>query len=765
MTPRRTMPFVLAASLFGVYPLAQAPTAAAAAAAPAPLDVLAALPLVPKLTHGVRVVVRDTNGKPAIGAGLVYVASTQPAFVDGDAHARGRCRGDEASYWAMRMAAGERHVVDERGSSRVPATTGRVLAWRDGVVATRAFTIEAGRPLPRIELDLQPHHEFTVAVLDDAGRPAPDALVSITANDGSDAFPTAVTDAAGRAAFRLLPGRSAAARVGALAATRSRIDAPLPANGGTVPLQLPACGSVRITFEGELAPGTPIPWALRSDRDFAPTRAEGRTAWFPHVEVGFAGKACATIHGTQLTAELPRVAAGTEIAVTVTRGDALRAVALRVLDPGGAPMRAAHVDVTWFGKHQSYATPPTSRARTTDEGWLELSAPARDAGDQRLVLAVRGAGPDAPVAGHIELRVQASEIGRFDHGERRIVPPPATATGVVVDTNGRPLAGVSLRALDGAASVVESAAEGRFCIPFAGEKPAEFTLQIESPAWFFTAPTSRTRACRSDQPLRLELQPAGRMRLETVGPAGDVRGGFTVCVEPADPRSNHAKVELATRFRGDPLLLPAGHWHIVLYFDGREVHRIEDVRVDAGVECHDPRFMAFDWQPFASLVTLRIEGPAGEPVDDCLVWHESAGARPTQGMVRWLVPNGGILHVVPHNPVFASEHVAVVPGEQVLRLGSGPRLVVQLTEPPVLADGHELVAFFGDDRGIAFDRDGRCEVLLACPGPRDLRLGLRRGTRTTGLGDLPAIDVPAGGLTHRLELPTRVQLAIRRATK
>ncbi|HEX6810735.1 MAG TPA: hypothetical protein VF384_03840 [Planctomycetota bacterium] len=755
------MPFARVLSFAAVTTLLTAQSPEPAPEAGDPLAVLAALPQQEAPARGVRVVVRDEKGEPAAGASLVFVASSEPRFADSLAAANKRFPADEPSYWAMRVASGARYAIDDRGVARVPATGGRVLAWRDGVIATKSFAVEDGRPLPRVELDLKPPLSFTAVVVDAKGKPIAGVLLGIVSAARGSAFPKVTTGAQGDVAFRLLPTRTADARVRLLAATQERVEVPLPPDGGNVQLQLPDCGSVRVTFAGELVPGTAITWNLaRNNRFFEPTAKEDRAAAFGFVEAGFEGTARATVNGETIEAPVPAVTAGAETLVALARASGQRALALRVLDPAGAPMRSARVSVTWRYDQGSSG----SHAVTTNEGWLDLTAPQHLSGELKLDLDVRGRSWDDAVVGRIQLVLGKEETGRVDRGEQRVAPVPVALAGVLVDAAGKPISGVTLQAPQLGYARAKSGADGRFALTIAGDKPASLDLEIASPAWFFTGP-SRKRTVDTSSDARFVLQPAGRMRFLAPGLPGEFQCDFDLRLEPAS--GDGEAIELDRRLHGRELLLPAGHWHFVVLENGQELHRVENVHVDAGIEVHDARFMQFDWQAFAALVTIRVEDKDGKPFDACTVWHQyggrGSGSGPTDGVIRWLVrKEGGTMRVEAHDKSYATVQLGRITGEHVVRLGAGPRLEARLAAIPRLPQGGVLVAFVTDQgAGVPFDQHGKLTLWLAEPGGHRLRFGLRLGTTTYVLDvATQAFEVPAGGHTLQLDLPAGLQAAI-----
>jgi hypothetical protein len=236
--------------------------------------------------------------------------------------------------------------------------------------------------------------------------------------------------------------------------------------------------------------------------------------------------------------------------------------------------------------------------------------------------------------------------------------------------------------------------------------------------------------------------------------------------------ANGERIDVMFPLGARELLLPPGTWDYVILQNGNELHRIETVRVDPGIEVHDARFMDFDWSKFAVLVTLRIEDKDGKPLDDCTVWHEmgdtSSGFSPSKGVAHLLLPkDGGRVRIEPEDKAFAALPLGVVTQDQHVRLGQGPRLTVALSRVPELPQGVQLLALVGESHdGRVLDATGTAELWLAGPGDCTVTLGVRSGNSTHVVSSVQkTIDVPAGGATLKLDLDAAATAAITAAAK
>ena len=736
------------------------------AAAPAsdPLAALTALPLQPPLEAGVRVVVKDADGKPVAGALVVHV--TAAADAERRAEAERLHPGDEAKQYGFRVAVGEARQTDERGNIYVPVANGRVLACKDGRVATKPLRLREGKGPSRLELVLQPPRSFPVVVVDAQGAAMVDVPIGVMAAAGATMFPRRSSGPDGRAVFRVLGGRPpATALVGVDLAFTPPIAAPMPtAEGEEVRVQLPAYGSIRATFTGDLLPGSQPSWSLRnSARSFPPSETDGNTALFRWVGTDFQGELGVSVDGSYYSTPIDGVAAGARKEVGLEQPAEQRRVVLRVLDASGNVARSRSVR----SSHRYRNSTSGSAHQTNAEGWLMVVLRGGEGQEGKLLLDLGGKSFDDPMVGSTELVIGKDAKGRIDLGEVRFTAATVALTGVAVDAAGKPIVDLSLSVRHDKQYHARTGADGRFQFSVSGDKPSSLEVQLQSEGWYFSEPTSRSRTFEAGTEARLVLQPAGRMRFSAAGLPKEMQTDFDVRLHPANDRGE--VVELPNfPFGGDEVQLPPGHWHLVFHENGQERHRLDDVHVDPGIEVHDPRFMNFDWRAFAVLVTVRVEDKSGKPCDACTVWHHygnvGSGRSPDGGRVGWLLPkDGGRISVEPDDQKLGTIELGVVTTDQIVRLGTGPALRIELSATPTLPSGVTLVAVVGAEHaGVAFDAEGKTMLWLPEPGEHQVQLAVRRdGTNHMLRMDPPRCDVPPGGYTLKISItePLAKQIA------
>ncbi len=714
-----------------------------------PIAALAAMPPHPPVLNGARFVVHDEHGKPAPTAIVVFVPQRD------DGPALPQVAGDEPATLAAQAAHGTRYQVDQRGATRVPAKPGFVLAQRGerfGSLGVDARLAGTQRTLP-----LAPCRSFGVTTTHADGKPAAHVPIGVRGGGDTEWFAGAVTDANGQARVRVIDQHGASPRVGARIPTRQGVLVPLPDGSADAQLVLPEVAAVDAELDGAALPGADAHWVLRGGIDMTATeasRSDAASAHFPFVEVGIAVRVELLVDGIEAGVQsLDRVRGDAPNRIRVRRAMPERCVVVRVLEPDGRVPQRQAVSVRWNHKGGSAVT----WARTTRQGWLEIAVP--DAVEEAtLQLGLHTAGFDSSMPFLLRLPLQRLSKGCTELGEHRSQALPVALQATVRDVDGKPVAGVRLSLPDQGGRYITTDAEGRCVVHLPAPLPDHLELGID-PQWYFAGDErDQLLTNTGDQPVNIVVQRAATLRFATKGlPPSPVGVGmatstwpFRTVLEPAN--GTGAKVEIHLQPQAKSLRVPAGRWHFIVLHDDHEVHRIEDVVANAGVETHDPRFMDFDWHAFADLVTVRVQDALGLATDAARVLQESPQSKHYSGLrngvAQLLVAKGAALRVEPDDKALPPIDLGVVTTEQVVRLGAGPRLLAKLTQVPTLPDDVELVLHAGDaDAGETFDAEGTAELWLPA-GTRACtpRLALRKGARRLFLpNDFPARDVPAGG--------------------
>lgn len=635
-------------------------TAFAAAQAPAefpadPLAALAAMPAEPAVAGGRVVTVLAADGTSATGAIVIAFATGTPDYEAMRWAAQQRYPGDEPRILAALALRGVRYRLDARASTCVAdLSAGRVIAVLGDQVAVASCGSDWQwrTRSANLTLRLRPPLRCSVAVTHASGAPAVGVDVGVVSAPGHLPFPSASTDADGRVAFVLVPGRRAGARISVAAATVQPCVSPVPESGAEVRLRLPPCGRVRARLVDGTIPGARLEWSLRSADgaiSVAPEPArggDGRSAVFALVEPGFVGQVvCKLGPWFEMAARVDGVVAGAECGLEVRRDPDVRTMALRLIDPAGQPIAAGMVRAFWQlgGRHGSGAT-------TTAAGWVELVVPDDRTRSGTLRLEVTGAAAANPCLGWIDLEV-ADVPGRVVVGEVRLQAPAIAGRGRVVDERGAPVSDLVLWITSGEElRQVSTAADGTFLIAMSPPLPESMSIKIDGSSWFLSdAEDDAVSVATGRSDVTLVVRRAARIRFAVRDLPAGVRTLLSLVAVPSDGVG--PSVSIRDGLSATELRVPAGTWDIVVQQGRREVHRIAGVRADAGVETHDPRLMDFAWQTFAIVASVRVVGSDGRPSDACTVRYTSDGTalacRPDGGVWRMLVPTvGGRIEVI-----------------------------------------------------------------------------------------------------------------------
>ena len=169
--------------------------------------------------------------------------------------------------------------------------------------------------------------------------------------------------------------------------------------------------------------------------------------------------------------------------------------------------------------------------------------------------------------------------------------------------------------------------------------------------------------------------------------------------------------------------------------------------------------MLMEWRSFLKLVTIEVQEEDGVVADSVRVSrHFDAGPtshHDTDGLLRMLLPRtGGQLTIHPWTRRDVGDiELGLVTGDQIVRFGSGPRLLVALDAVPAMPAGAELLVEVGE-ASQPLDARGRAALWLPKPGRWQARLLVKRGEQRAPVGTLQGpVDVPVGGaeLAHKLD--------------
>ncbi|MCA8974876.1 MAG: hypothetical protein KDC98_09140 [Planctomycetes bacterium] len=743
-----------------------------------PFAAVAAMPAQPPVQGGLIVQVLAADGSPATDAVVILMPSSHPDYAALRVAAERRYPGDEPRIIAARATRGTRYRLDGRGTTRVPADLrGRIVAVKGDILAS-VIRDQAGlADGHRTELQLHPAWSFEVAVRCADGRPAAGVGIALLTAPAAFPFPRTSTGDDGTARFRGIPGRPpATALVQALIASRDPVTCPMPGtDGAAATMQLPPCGSIEATLDGETLPGSTLTWTLSPDGSWqdvglSATEALDRSATFRFVEAGFVGAVKCRITGSQeVSRRIEALAADATEKVTLTC-EPQRALVVRILGPDGSPERDAYLRLRWQYARGS----KTASSRTNAEGWAEIEIPDRADESSTLSIIARGASWTSQCTGSAELKLGKTAQTRIDRGELRLQALPLAVAGRLVGSGRNSPSGVRLSI--SSPSSHESFygvtdADGSFAITMPKSDDDAVSLSLDGDDWFLDdSPNGQLVFAAGSKDLRIAVHPAGRVLFAGEDFGRDLFPCISLGCVPHD--GDGKPVDIRFRFDAKEIRVPPGIWDFVFRCADAEVRRIDNVAVDPGIETHDPRFMFFDWKQFATITTIRVEDANGKPTDACTVWHQyrngASGRSPTDGVLRMLVPKEGA-HVTVESDVDKQPEIdlGMATGDYTVRLGCGPRLRVRLSAAPELPAGVELtVAAVGSDKAQAFDGEHTADLWLPRADTWKLAFSVRKGEISRPVDfERSAVDVEPRGLLLTMPLTADLQARIDRAAR
>lgn len=737
-----------------------------------PVAALATMPAQPAAERGRVVAVHDRDGAPVVDAILVFWPKSF-RHAHGHGHGHGHAEqhhADQLRELASRAAGGTRYRLDERGTTCLPeGTEGLVFAVRGrlGAVA-EIVALRDGEPGEAITLTLRPAREVPVDAKEADGKPAADLELELLDADGDTLGLQATTDDRGRATFAVIDARVDGGFVKARIFARSPVRAPLPAAGRAAPaaIELPPCTRLEASLDALPFPGAKLHWYLQladsSNRE-EPTDSSDLDATFARVAADAEGKVCCSVSHFSLSADLSELVAGGTTKVSVGYGEQ-NVVVVRMLSPAGKPLANRLVRYSW--------TYPNGRmsggSNTNAEGWLGLKVPGSQPEGSQLALSVTDS--DGKLLGNATPDLSDLTGPRIDLGDLRLTPPTLALKGVIETKDGRPAAGVRLTS---ARWSTKTADDGSFELWQPKEEAKPTSLKMTSSDWYFAAyPYSQfdlDADADADTPVKLIAVPVARLLLHAEGvPEGRLHTQIDAHCEP-HRGDGGLRLDLRFDLNRDELRLPEGRWDVVFTHVHQEIHRIEDVVVNGGIENHDPRFMFFDWRSFLSLVEIRVQDSDGKPSSTGTIWlrqgGRGSGTGPRDGVLHCLLPKQGQHMTIDWKEDGNTNTIdlGIVTGDQVVRLGCGPLLTVALAQPQDLPDGVQMVVTVGDVEQ-ALDADGRAVLCLPAPDRYRPQLSLVRGERRATLAfELPRTDAPAGGATLTVEADERFTTAFEAA--
>lgn len=454
--------------------------------------------------------------------------------------------------------------------------------------------------------------------------------------------------------------------------------------------------------------------------------------------------------------------------VRMTAADPI--VRLRPLDAQGKPQPN-----TVFGLVRATEKSFEGRELTSDgDGRLQFSVDSQwlqQGGEPLVLLLARGEGTEVThYQGALRVPVDAETRGIVDLGDVAFAEEPLLASGVVVDQDGKPLAGVVLQATLSWLHASQSSSrqgggrklffehrvrtdeQGRFAIRELSPKDVALRLKIAGGKWVLE---DSAAAMPGGRALRLVAVLAGNVSCTLAKESHTGSVGLQLRRQQEGAESQHSWSKDG-RFEWNGLL--PGRYSLQIATVGDDVELLRDLEVKAGETCADPRLQDLDPRQHVTFVQVRLRRPDGKPAEGVQVHavHQRGGGggsatatnTDAAGQAAFTLPKLGGTITVAHADyrTVAIESppadcgIDLVPRARVklllpadLKLPDGVVVVVQPTDTPWWHDRElrgEVTWANGKDVVVRPDRDGPLRVELFDKDRQSLWVG--------------KVDVPAG---------------------
>lgn len=647
---------------------------------------------------------------------------------------------------------------------------------------------------------------YEVRVVDSNGKPAAEVPIGFGMVLGADLDPfffahhEGRTDSAGRLRVPRdrLRGQDALfvqALVVAPKPIRAKFERAADGKQTAIPtLQLPPCGMVRVLLYDEnerpveriqaadlqeATAGNENNFNVQKARPSQFHRGSALFRWVPLDQKIRAVVAVEGIDGTLTHEQDGPTHAGELVVCGVRMAGANPILRLRALDANGAPMAnrilgLARTTSNSFDGDEITTDAEGRLQRTIDPEWLAAADPGQ------LLLVARGKGTQVTLyRGAFTVALADLKPGITDLGEVRFAEEPIVVGGVVVDADGKPLAGAMVLATmshqnETTSSSMSSSghalffhhrvstdAQGRFAIRELNPKELPMHLELADPNWVLAEAVDATPG---ETNLTLRAVRPGTAALTLAEPkfAADLR--FYLRTDGDNPQRHSGEQSAdGAVWKG---LVP-GRYCLAVQTSDQAVDVLSDLDIPTGDACSDPRLQHLDLTDLVRVIDVTVRDPAQVPIEGFLVRYMhlrgggqggNVGGRPTgrNGKVRLVLPAKGN-RLLFHHADFRSLTIEEPQGDCTVDLVARANIRLRLADGVTLPDGigllvepkepiwwaDELAHWQGTWNGkvapvLRPDRDGELKITL-----RD-RDGnpLWKGVITVPAGDTGEVTLP-----------------------
>ncbi|MFK7740785.1 MAG: hypothetical protein AB8H80_10715 [Planctomycetota bacterium] len=652
---------------------------------PPPIDIpadpyaaIAAMPIQPAAADGrsIEVVDGDT-GKPIAHASVVVIGSmTDPDVRKRVQAVQQAMRGLDLSrrMQGVTMAAlmGTRFVTNAEGIATFLPTDSTF-----GIVTSGKRTA-SWEPRHEGPIQLFAARIAAVEVRDATGKPARDVLVGLTADskspfmlarqrtnsDGVCTFDT--SDYRNRGQLQAVAMIASPEPVRANLTDKATPDTPLQ-------LKLPPCGQARFILYGDdEKPSTDLEsatltWDFKIDpaafqwgpTSMQPSQQTEDSAVYSHVALGLDLRVAAKLKGIDNPLEFQakgptRQGEMVIIDGRITKGPPI--LRFRVLDQQGQPIANEPLGRIFYSKqHYGYAeftTDASGMATLTFQG----------AQPDSIYLVRRGAGSGSRKSkgtnyrGATRLELGDLKPGNQSMADAQLQDEPIAATGVLVDPNGNPVAGVWLTSKMTIASGgsgggtsrggryfhkhrVQTDDKGRFAIREFAPVDRPFYLTVEDALW---TPTKERLVLQvGDVDELLQVATATELHGQLLGDTGDAQ------IDVRATNRDSGRVFRSNLHEGTFAIskMPRGRYDVA--FGPYGGFQIKDVESTDSEETQDPRLKTTEWTKHLQLLETTVTDQDGMPLEGATVlYFARSGKRRSgrgcrtdaKGTARWLLP-------------------------------------------------------------------------------------------------------------------------------
>lgn len=551
---------------------------------------------------------------------------------------------------------GTRYQTGADGTVAIAAVDrGTVVAFAGNRFASVAFR---RWPSDVLVLKLTEQQYLEVLVKDSKGRPAADVPVDFGILYDQAAFGgyfgsscEGLTDGTGRARIprsRVHESGSLAVEALVLTAEPLRTRLELDQQGRqTAPaiLQLPPCGMVRVLlYDEHEKPSDKIRHvslrkAPKQEANQAyvpvgssarPSKLEPDSAFFRWVALDQQVEALVT--SSDFAGNLTHEQAGpTRVGELVVCGVRMAVgkpiLRLRALDVAGKPMAETTIGFV-LASDKSF---DGNEVKTDAEGRLQLTVDleGEDAADGQVLLIARGLGTKRTAyRGAWSAPMRSIQPGVNELGDIRFVEEPPMVSGIVVSSDGKPVAGAvvatQLSHMHSSHSTsvsnsgtalffshaVATDAEGRFTLRELGPKDTRLPLHLKGDSLVLTEAITATPG---DTAITLRAVQPGTVGLTLAEPAyGEI---LTVYLE----RDGNRETSSYGRWRSGRFewtgLVP-GKYVLKATTTDQAVELLRDLEVSSNAACADQRLQNFEMKDHLRIVKVTVRGPGQAPLEN-----------------------------------------------------------------------------------------------------------------------------------------------------